>query len=218
MKNYLLLSVLLLSFVSFSQDEALKYYDTEIIKHLKKFNSKNEIAIKENNSERVEYLFDSLFNTYLKDTYIRNVELRNAKTGKVKLDKINKPILLLTKSSWHPIEEDELELINNLATLYRDKIAVIVLYWTDPFTAKRYVKHFNKNVTVAYVDESRNKENNFIRAFKHSFGSPSCFLISHTKQLISIKPEYDPHYLDTHQNEIIAEFNEATKAQMENIN
>ena len=144
MKNYLLLSVILVSFVSFSQDEVLKYYDTEIIKHLKKFNSKNEIAIKENNSERVEYLFDSLFNTYLKDTYIRNVELRNAKTGKVKLDKINKPILLLTKSSWHPIEEDELELINNLATLYRDKITVIVLYWTDPFTAKRYVKHFNK--------------------------------------------------------------------------
>ena len=167
--------MILVSFVSFSQEESLKYFDTEIIKHLKKFNSKNEIAIKENNAERVEFLFDSLFNTYLKDTYIRNVELRNAKTGKVKLDKIDKPILLLTKSSWLPIEEDELELINNLATLYRDKITVIVLYWTDPFTAKRYVKHFNKNVTVAYVDESRNKDNNFIRAFKHSFGSPSCF-------------------------------------------
>lgn len=218
MKNFFILSLILFPIVSLSQDNILKYYDTEIIKHLKKFNSKNEIAIKENNSERVEFLFDSLFNTYLKDTYIRNIELRNAKSGKVKLDKIEKPILLLTKSSWHPVEENELELINNLATLYRDKISVIVLYWTDPFTAKRHVKHFNKNVTVAYVDESRNKNNNFIRAFKHSFGSPSCFLISHTKQLISIKPEYDPHYLDTHQNEIIAEFNEATKAQIENLN
>ena len=97
--------MILVSFVSFSQEESLKYFDTEIIKHLKKFNSKNEIAIKENNAERVEFLFDSLFNTYLKDTYIRNVELRNAKTGKVKLDKIDKPILLLTKSSWLPLKK-----------------------------------------------------------------------------------------------------------------
>ena len=81
----------------------------------------------------------------MKDTYIRNIELGNAKSGKVKLDKIDKPILLLTKSSWHPVEENELELINNLATLYRDNIeSVIVLYWTRCFTAKRYVKHFNK--------------------------------------------------------------------------
>ena len=66
----------------------LKYFDTEIIKHLKKFNSKNEIAIR-NNAERVEFLFDSLFNTYLKDTYIRNIELKNAKSGKINLDKID---------------------------------------------------------------------------------------------------------------------------------
>lgn len=204
-------------FGSFSQNESLKYFDTEIIKHLRKFNTKNEAALLDNDTERVEFLFDSLFNTYLKNTYIRNTVLRNAKTGKIKLDKIDKPILLLTKSSWHPVEEEELNLINNLATLYRDKITVIVLYWTDPFTAKRFVKHYNKNVTVAYVDEGQNHDNNFIRAFKHSFGSPSCFLISHTKQLISIKHHYDMRYLDEHQNEIIAEFNEATKANMQEI-
>ena len=219
MKNYLILFLACVPIVSFCQQESLKYFDTEIIKHLKKFNLKNEIALKENDPERVNFLFDSLFNTYLKDTYVREIELRNSKSGKIKLNKIHKPILLLTKSSWdHLLEEEESELINNLATLYRDKLQVIVLYWTDPFTAKRFVKHYNKNVAVAYVDESQNKNNNFIRAFKHSFGSPACFLISHTKQLISIKPDYTPFYLDTHQNEIIAEFDEAAKFQMGETN
>ena len=174
---------MLSSFVSLSQNHSPKYFDTEIIKHLKSFNSKSEIAIRENDEKRINFLFDSLFNNYLKDTYIRNIELKNAKSGKINLNKIDQPILLLTKS-WHPIEEDEIDLINNLATLYRDKITVIVLYWTDSIKAKRYVKHFNRNVTVAYVDESINKHNNFIRAFKHSFGSPSCYLISKTKQQI----------------------------------
>ena len=51
MKNFITLSTILLPIVSFSQ-KYRKYYDTEIIKHLKKdTNSKNEIALK-NDSEK----------------------------------------------------------------------------------------------------------------------------------------------------------------------
>ncbi len=176
-------------FLAFPQQQKI-YFDTQIAKHLKAYRAKSEVAIQNGDNIYAGFLFDSIFNNYLKHSYIRDISLSKVKGGSLKTSTLDKPFLLITKSSWEQINLEEINEINRMSKLYKDQIDIIILFWDSKTKAKALSKNYNSNVIITYVDERKNNSNYIIATFKHSFGAPACFYISEEKQLVRIDKKF----------------------------
>ena len=176
-------------FQAFPQEQQT-YFDSQIGKHLKAYNTKSEMAMQNGDKEQAEFLFDSLFENHLKFSHVRNLSLNKVKGGTLHTSKIENPFLLITKSSWEIIKEEEIDEINRMSKMYKGQIEIIVLFWDSKEKAKQHSKNYNSNVTVTYIDERDNNANHIIKSFKHSFGAPACFFISQEKQLLKIDKKF----------------------------
>ncbi|WP_299334434.1 hypothetical protein [uncultured Psychroserpens sp.] len=176
-------------FLAFPQQQKI-YFDTQIAKHLKAYKDKSEVAIQNGDMARAEFLFDSLFNNHLKFSYIRNITLNKVNGSTLKTTSLDTPFLLVTKSSWELINQEEINEINRMSKMYKDQINIIILFWNSKSKAKTLSKDYNSNVIVTYVDERENASNHIIKPYKHSFGAPACFFISEEKQLLKIDRKF----------------------------
>ena len=176
-------------FLAFPQKQKI-YFDSQIAKHLKAYKAKSEIAMQNGDKDYAEFLFDSLFNSHLKFSYIRDISLNKVKGGKLHTSALDKPFLLVTKSSWEQINDEEINEINRMSKLYKGQIDIIVLFWDSKSKAKALSKNYNSNVIVTYIDERENTSNHIIKPFKHSFGAPACFFVSEEKQLLKIDKKF----------------------------
>ncbi|WP_298903367.1 hypothetical protein [uncultured Psychroserpens sp.] len=166
------------------------YFDVQIAKHLKTYKNKSDLAMQKGDRDYAKSLFDSLFNNHLKNSHIRDIALKKIKGGTYKTSLIDKPFLLVTKSPWELINEEEIEEINRLSKMYKNQIDIIILFWDSRLSAKALSKDYDSNVIVTYVDERENQSNHIIKLFKHSFGAPACFFISESKQLMKIDRKF----------------------------
>ena len=176
-------------FLVFPQQQKT-YFDSQIAKHLKAYKAKSEIAIQNGDKEQADFLFDSLFDNHLKFSHVRDMSLNKVKGGTLKTASIDKPFLLITKSSWEIIKDEEINEINRMSKMYKGQIDIIVLFWNSKEKTKEQSKDYNSNVTITYIDERDNNANHIIKPFKHSFGAPACFFISEEKQLLKIDKKF----------------------------
>ena len=181
--------MLSIMFQAFPQEQQT-YFDSQIGKHLKAYKAKSEIAIQNGDKEQAKFLFDSLFENHLKFSHVRDMSLNKVKGGTLNTASIDKPFLLITKSSWEQIKDEEINEINRMSKMYKGQIDIIVLFWDSKEKAKQKSKDYNSNVTITYIDERDNNANHIIRPFKHSFGAPACFFISEDKQLLKIDKKF----------------------------
>jgi hypothetical protein len=195
--------LLLFPLVCLSQKKKTSYYDTIVVENLRKYIDENDLAVRENDEDRLNFLFDSLINNHLKNSLIRNKTLKRARKGKFSFSKTEKPLILITKSPWNHGFDDEIETINDLAKELRKKATIVVLYWTDKSKATKYAKKYNSNVIVTFLDERENVHNNFIRSFKHVFGAPCCYLINPSKHLVNIIKTENIDYITENHSTII---------------
>ncbi|MGS2726973.1 hypothetical protein ACU8DI_10225 [Psychroserpens sp. BH13MA-6] len=175
-----------------------RYFDTQIDKHLRAYNRQSETAIQNGDSERAEFLYDSLFNNHLKSSYLRDFKMNKVNGGHFNTAKLDRPFLLVTKSAWEKIDEDEIKEINRMSKMYKGQVEIIILFWDTKLNAKARSKDYNSNVTITYIDERDNDANHIIRPFKHSFGAPACFFFSETKQLMKIDRKFAISKPDAH--------------------
>ncbi|MFT4612369.1 MAG: hypothetical protein ACJA1H_001735 [Glaciecola sp.] len=176
-------------FQAFPQQQKT-YFDSQIGKHLKAYKANSEIAIQNGDKEQAEFLFDSLFENHLKFSHIRDISLNKLKGRTLKTSSIDKPFLLITKSSWEIIKDEEIDEINRMSKMYKGQIDIIVLFWDSKEKVKQRSKDYNSNVTITYIDERDNNADHIITLFKHSFGAPACFFISEEKQLLKIDKKF----------------------------
>lgn len=176
-------------FLAFPQQPKV-YFDAQIAKHLEAYRTKSEAAIHNGDIEYAEMLYDSLFDNHLKFAHLRDYSFNKVKGGRLKVSSIDKPFLLITKSSWEQINPEEINEINRMSKLYKGQIDLIVLFWDSKDKAKELSKDYNSNVTILYVDERKNNSNHIIKTFKHSFGAPACFFVSEEKQLLKIDKKF----------------------------
>lgn len=212
-------TILLLGFVLsvFSQEQQA-YFDDVIYEHLKNYNKQCDLAIKNNNEEHIEILFDSLNKNYLKGTLISKLRLKKLSGGYLDTDKIKTPILLITKKTCFVTHREEIKAINEMANQYKGKLEFIVLFWDRKGPVKKASKGFNRNVNIVYVNERDNKLDLTLSSIKNSFGVPSSFYITSTKQLSSIDRKF---YLKNLKRSTKKEFyentyNDITKLLLEN--
>ena len=189
MKIFLLIFTLLLNLQSFAQNSELQF-DKALELHLPKYIKQTNAAVENFEYAKAEELFDSLFTKHLKGTIIPNLTLSRIKGNDLHTDDLGIPFILITRTPWMLENEDELSLINDMALKYSNQIAIIVLYWADQKTAKKASKMFNKEVYLTYADERDNSNNLLVKAYKHSFGAPTCFFVDNTKHLMHINKKF----------------------------
>ena len=189
MRVYTTILMLGCMFLVFPQQQKT-YFDSQITQHLKAYKAKSEIALQHGDKEQAEFLFDSLFENHLKFSHLRDFSLNKVKGGTLKTSSIDKPFLLITKSSWEQIKDEEINEINRMSKMYKGQIEIIVLFWDSKEKAKLHSKDYNSNVIITYVDERDNNANHIIKPFKHSFGAPACFFFSEEKQLLKIDKKF----------------------------
>lgn len=189
MKN--LFTIVLLGCVLsvFAQEQKV-YFDDAISEHLKTYNKQCNIAIENDNADYVEVLFDSLNNSYLKGTHLSELRLKKISGGYLETEKVNLPMLLISKKSCFFTHREEIKAINEMANQYKGKVEFIVLYWDKKRLAKKATKGYNKNVNLVFVNERDNKLNITLSSLKNSFGVPASFYITQNKQLSNIDRKF----------------------------
>lgn len=175
--------------LAYSQQQKV-YFDDAISEHLKSYNKQCDIALKNDNVEFVDILFDSLNNTYLKGTVISKLRLKKLSGGYLETDNINTPILLITKKTCLVMHREEIKAINEMANQYKGKLELIVLYWDRKNDVKKATKGFNNNVQIVYVNERDNQLDRSLNSLKNSFGVPASFYITKNKELCNINRKF----------------------------
>ncbi|TXE10683.1 hypothetical protein ES711_01895 [Gelidibacter salicanalis] len=197
----------------FAQEKKV-YFDDALAQHLSTFNTQSDLAIKNQQPEHVDVLFDTLVEKHLRNTYISDLKFRKTSGGKLYTETLDQPFLLITKNSAIIQKRAEIIKINEIASQYKDRLVVIVVYWDTKRTAKKKARRYNNNVIVVYADERHNKLNRTLSVYKHSFGVPTCFYINEDKQVYDIDRKFFLKNIDASTKKLFIERTQNSIAQL----
>jgi thiol-disulfide isomerase/thioredoxin len=186
MKNLFTLLVALNLFISAPAQQNKTYFSDAVSLHIKKYIENCENAILDQNYERVQDLFDSLVRNHLNGTFIEDLAIKKLSGGMFRTKDIEKPFILTTTSSWFIKNEEEIDAINQLASEFKGKVDIVVLFWDAKANIKKIAKKYRKDVIITYVDENSNQENDIINTYKHALGFPTAFYITSEKKIARI--------------------------------
>lgn len=190
----LLLVFLLIGHTVFSQQELEKktYFSEALFYHLSDYNKKADLAYRFNDYDRGNELFETFTNTHLEGSYMDNFKFHNLKKKEVSLYDFKKPVFLITYASWCIPSKGEIPALNELASQYRDKVDFVILFWDKHEKAKKLAEQFSSDISIVYVDETKNNGAYVVRQLKHSLGLPTCFLLSSSKKIMEIRRSLFP--------------------------
>jgi len=196
-------------FLSFATAQDDKTYFSEAIGiHIKKYKENVSKAYRFNDTERADFLFDSLVNHCLKDTYIDNFSINCLGKSKNCFNDYEKPIYLLTYASWCVPGKGEIPALNELAKKYKKEIDFIVLFWDEKAEVRKVAREYNNAIDIVYVDELENRDAYIVKSMKHSLGFPTTFFIGSDKKIVNISRTvilpynvaYEKSYTKNYQN------------------
>ncbi len=212
MKN--LLVVLLIFFSihkTFSQERRVTF-STAISIHIKKYNKRINQAYRERDHERGKFLFDSLVNNHLKSTYFDNFKVKPLKGKATPIEEFEKPLFLITNSSWYAPGIGEISAYNDLADKFHDLIDFVVIYFDKKDVVKEKARDYNQHVQVVYVDELTNRDSHIINSYKHALGVPMIYLTNAEKRILDIRKQATHHSSETLSNSYSIYYNSFSKA------
>ncbi|APG59723.1 redoxin domain-containing protein [Christiangramia salexigens] len=190
---YRLLGVLLFFIVpkTFSQELAegrsISLYSFAISQNLSEYNKAADKAYLMNDYQKGKALFEEFTSTYLVGSIMDNFRFQNLDKKEVKLNEFKKPVFLITLASWYIPKDGEISALNRLAKQYGNQIDFIVLYWDKHEKVKQLSQQYHSKINVLYVDETNNRSPFVVKYLKHSLGLPTCFLMSHYKEIKEIR-------------------------------
>lgn len=190
----LLLVFLFIGPIVFSQQDLQEksFFSEQLHAHLSDYNKKADLAYRFNNYDRGKELFENFTSDHLEGSYMDNFKFQNLKEKEVKLYDYKKPVFLITYASWCIPAKGEIPALNQLASEYQDKIDFVVLFWDKRNTVKEMAEKFSSDISIVYVDESKNNGAYVVRQLKHSLGLPTCFLLSEDKKIMDIRRSLFP--------------------------
>jgi len=191
----LLLVFLFIGPLVFSQQNELQeksFFSEKLYSHLSDYNRKADIAYRFNDYEKGKELFEKFIGDHLEGSYMDDFKFRSLRNKEVNLYDYKKPVFLITYASWCIPSKGEVPALNELASEYKDKIDFVVLFWDTKDKAKELAKKFSSNISIVYVDESKNNGAYVVRQLKHSLGLPTCFLLDEDKKIKDIRRSVFP--------------------------
>jgi thiol-disulfide isomerase/thioredoxin len=172
--------------IVFSQQKA-ELFSVEIKKHYKKFVNSSNIAYENGDVEKGQKLYDSLVKNYLVGTKIEDYTFKRVNGRKVKLNKLDKPVMIITYASWCVMNKAEIPAMNKIATKYKNDFDLIVLFWDKKSNIKKLANKFNNDVLVCYANESYLSDEDIVATLKHYLGFPTSYFINEKMEVVDIQ-------------------------------
>lgn len=187
MKGKLLILICLLCFSIIYSQKPVVYFSDAIKANIKTYNNASNIAFSKKDFIEGQRLFDSLVRYKLVGTEFDDFTIKSYRAKSVILNKIKKPIFLITYASWCVIAKGEIPALNKLAKEHRDDIQFIVLFWDKKSNIRNLAHLFSDDIKICYASESYNNDSRIVSLLKHTLGFPTSFLIDENKKIVSIK-------------------------------
>ncbi|SEQ05611.1 peroxiredoxin family protein [Flavobacterium urocaniciphilum] len=189
MKKFYLL-FLMFSITASANVDTIAVFSESVKANFKKYVSLSNKAYNKKNYQKAERLFDSLVNNSLKGTHFDDFSFKRLGKSRIQLSKIEKPILLITYSSWCIMGKGEIPALNQLANEYREKMKIVVVFWNKKRDMKKLAKKFDKDIIVCYAHDSEYKDLKTISYLKKTFGFPTSYLIDENMELVDIQKNF----------------------------
>nr|WP_315199515.1 thioredoxin family protein [uncultured Flavobacterium sp.] len=216
-KTFLALLFFFNLYNSYSQD-TIVYFTDAIKKNIVSYKKASNKAYDSNDIKEGKNLFDSLVKTKLIGTKFDDFSLKVYKEKNVKINRINKPIFIITYASWCVIPKGEIPALNILAKEHRNDLQFIVVFWDKKNDIKNIAYKFNGNIKVCYANEYYAKDSHIISTIKHTLGFPTSIFIDENKNVVSVKHFENKIKLKTPIKEaIITSYNYFSKDINENL-
>ncbi|WP_281322538.1 TlpA family protein disulfide reductase [Flavobacterium aestivum] len=174
------------TFFSYSQN-TISYFSDAVKKNIKPYTKASNKAYEANNVKEGKDLFDSLVKNKLIGTKFDDFNLKVYKEKNVKINRINKPIFIITYSSWCVIAKGEIPALNILAKEHRNDMQIIVIFWDKKSDIKNIAHKFSDDIKVCYANENYAKDAHIIATIKHTLGFPTSIFIDENKNVVSVK-------------------------------
>ena len=129
MKKFYILFLILSVTANASSTDTIAVFSESVKANFNKYVSLSNKAYNKKNYEKAESLFDSLVQNSLAGTHFDDFSFKRLGKSRIQLSTIDKPILLITYSSWCIMGKGEIPALNNLAKDYKDKMQIVVVFW-----------------------------------------------------------------------------------------
>ncbi len=182
----LLLVVFLFPLLLLGQSDSL-YFSQAIKIDLKKYKRESALAYRKGDFEKGKFLFDSLVDHRLTGTLFDNFTFKKFGGGRLRLNKIEKPIILITYASWCVTSPGEIPALNKLAKKYGKDVKFVVVFWNKRRDMKKVARKFNGRITVCYAHEAYKNDEGAVAALKHTLGFPTSFFLDEDKYVVDIR-------------------------------
>lgn len=186
MRLTLLLLINFIVFSSSAQDSAISFSDA-IKKNIKKYNTQTDLAFDSGDIAKGNALFDSLVRNHLVGSKFDNYSFKCLNSRKVKLEKIKKPVFIITYASWCVLNKGEIPALNKLARKYNDDLQFIVVFWDVKNDVKKVSHQFNNKIKVCYANESYRNDAAVVATLKHTLGFPTSYFLNNELEVVDIK-------------------------------
>jgi len=187
MRKFLLtVFFILLASFSYSQD-TINYFSDAVRNNIASYTKSSNRAYEKSNITEGKNLFDSLVKNKLVGTKFDNFNIKVYKSKNVKLNRINKPIFIITYASWCVITKGEIPALNILAKEHRNDMQIIVIFWDRKSDIKNIAYKFSDDIKVCYANENYSNDSHLIASIKHTLGFPTSLFIDENKNVVSIK-------------------------------
>lgn len=171
---------------SYSQD-TIMYFTEAIKENIVPYKKASNKAYEKYNIEEGKNLFDSLVKTKLVGTKFDDFSLKVYKEKNVKINRINKPIFMITYASWCVIPKGEIPALNILAKEHRDDLQFIVVFWDKKNDIRNIASKFNDYIKVCYANEYYSKDAHIVATIKHTLGFPTSIFVDENKYVVNVK-------------------------------
>lgn len=183
-----LFTVFFTLFISFTySQDTINYFSDAIKENLKPYNKASNKAYENYNIKEGKNLFDSLVKNKLIGTKFDDFNLKVYKEKNVKINRINKPIFIITYASWCVITKGEIPALNILAKEHRNDMQIIVIFWDKKSDIKNIANKFCDAIKVCYANENYAKDAHLIASIKHTLGFPTSIFIDENKNVVNVK-------------------------------
>lgn len=190
MKKFYILFLILSVTANASSTDTIAVFSESVKANFNKYVSLSNKAYNKKNYEKAESLFDSLVQNSLAGTHFDDFSFKRLGKSRIQLSTIDKPILLITYSSWCIMGKGEIPALNNLAKDYKDKMQIVVVFWNMKKDMKKIARTFNNDIMVCYATDSEQKDRKAISYLKKTFGFPTSYLIDENMELLDIQKNF----------------------------